>query len=158
MLRHEDLKTRLVTPTVFERLLPYVFNQLNNFLMVLIGTVGQKQNLRLRDLAAKNSRIRDEKKHKKTRFRDALKTPPRFRDWNKIFQDPEYSGYHSPPLSLIHFIVIIRVLTFLNAFKCRWSLAWHRCRSAIKRELLHLPNIDFFGENCHGKCLKEKSF
>ena len=42
MLRHEDLKTRLVGPTVFERLLPYVFNQINNFLMVLIETVGQK--------------------------------------------------------------------------------------------------------------------
>ena len=42
MLRHEDLKTRLVVPTVFERLLPYVFNQINNFLMVFIETVGQK--------------------------------------------------------------------------------------------------------------------
>ena len=51
-----------------------------------------------RNLAAKNSRIRDAKKHKKTRFRDSLKTPPRFRDWNKIFRDPEFSGYHSPPL------------------------------------------------------------
>ena len=57
--------------------------------MVLIETVGQKnKNPRLRDLAAKNSRIRDIKKHKKTRFRD----------WNKNFRDPEFSGYHSPPL------------------------------------------------------------
>ena len=61
-------------------------------------TVGQKnKNPRLRDLAAKNSRIRDAKK---TRFRDSFKTPPRFRGWNKNFRDPEFSEYHSPPLAL----------------------------------------------------------
>ena len=59
--------------------------------MVLIETVGQKN---------KNPRIRDAKKHKKTRFRDSSKTPSRFRDWNKNFRDPEFSGYHSPPLDL----------------------------------------------------------
>ena len=95
---------RLKNPTcrayTFKRLLSYVFNQIKNFIMVLIETVGQKRNKnpRLRDLAAKNSRIRDAKKHKKTRFRDSFKTPPRFRDWNKNFGDPEFSGYHSPPL------------------------------------------------------------
>ena len=67
--------------------------------MVLIEIVGQKnKNARLQDLAAKNSRIRDAKKDKKTRFRDSFKTPPRFRDWNKNFRDPEFSRYHSPPL------------------------------------------------------------
>ena len=105
---------RLKNPTcrayIFKRLLSYVFNQINNsyvfnqinnFIIVLIETVGQKnKNPRLRDLAAKNSRIRDAKKHKKTRFRDSFKTPPRFRDWNKTFRDPEFSGYHSPPLIL----------------------------------------------------------
>ena len=97
---------RLKNPTcrtyTFKRVLSYVFNQINNSIMVLIKTVGQKnKNPRLRDLAAKNSRIRDAKKHKKTRFRDSFKTPPRFRDWNKNFRDPEFSGYHSPPLQLI---------------------------------------------------------
>ena len=97
---------RLKNPTcrtyTFKRVLSYVFNQINNFIMVLIETVGQKhKNPRLRDLAAKNSRIRDVKKHKKTRFRDSFKTPSRFRDWNKNFRDPEFSGYHSPPLQLI---------------------------------------------------------
>ena len=96
MLRHEDLKTRLVAPTVFERRLPYVFNQI--FSWFWSKPLVKKQNPRLRDLAAKNSRFRDAKEHKKTRFRDSLKTPPRFRDWNKIFRDPEFSGYHSPPL------------------------------------------------------------
>ena len=52
--------------------------------------------------ACKNSRIRDAKRHKKTRFRDSFKTPPRFRDWNKNFWDPEFSGYRSPPLSFTH--------------------------------------------------------
>ena len=75
---------RLKNPTcrtyTFKRVLSYVFNQINNFIMVLIETVGQKiKNPRLRDLAAKNSRIRDAKKHKKTRFRDSFKTPSRFR-------------------------------------------------------------------------------
>ena len=64
---------RLKNPTcrayIFKRLLSYVFKQINNFIMVLMEIVGQKnKNLRLRDLAAKNSRIRDAKKHKKTRF------------------------------------------------------------------------------------------
>ena len=54
---------------IFKRLLSYVFNQINNSIMVLIETVGQKnKNPRLRDLAAKKSRIRDAKKHKKMRF------------------------------------------------------------------------------------------
>ena len=88
---------RLKNPTcrayIFKRLLS------DDFIMVLIETVGQKnKNPRLRDLAAKNSRIRDPKKDKKTRFRDSFKTPSRFRDWNKNFRDPEFSGYHSPPL------------------------------------------------------------
>ena len=94
---------RLKNPTcrayIFKRLLSYVFNQVNNFIMVLIETVGQKnKNPRLWDLAAKNLRIWDAKKHKKTRFRDSFKTPARFWDWNKNFRDPEFSGYHSPPL------------------------------------------------------------
>ena len=102
---------RLKNPTcrayTFKRLLSYVFNQINNFIMVLIETVGQKnKNPRLRDLAAKNSRIRDAKKHKKTRFRDSFKTPPRFRDWNKNFRDPEFSGYHSPPLFRLYLVKV----------------------------------------------------
>ena len=49
---------------IFQRLLSYVFNQINNFIMVLIEIVGQKYKTpRLRDLAAKNSRIRDAKKY-----------------------------------------------------------------------------------------------
>ena len=94
------LKKPICRAYIFKRLLSYVFNQINNSIMVLIETVGQKyKNPRLRDLAAKNSRIRDAKKHKKTRFQGSFKTPPRFRDWNKNFHDPEFSGYHSPPLS-----------------------------------------------------------
>ena len=49
---------------------------------------------------AKNSRIRDAKKHKKTRFWDSFKTPQRFRDWNKKSRDPGFSGYPSPPLQV----------------------------------------------------------
>ena len=55
--------------------------------MVLIETIGQKQKSLLRDLAAKNSRIRDAKKHTKTRFQDSFKTLPKFRDWNKNSKD-----------------------------------------------------------------------
>ena len=36
--------------------------------------------------------------HAKTRLRDVLKTLPRFRDPAKIFRDPRFSRYHSPPL------------------------------------------------------------
>ena len=101
MTTNIQLKNPTCRSYIFKRLLSYVFNQINNSIMVLIETVGQKnKNPRLRDLAAKNSRIRDAKKHKKTRFRDSFKTPQRFRDWNKNFRDPEFSGYHSPPLLL----------------------------------------------------------
>ena len=113
---------RLKNPTcrayIFKRLLSYVFNQINNSIMVLIKTVGQKNKTpRLRDLAAKNSRIRDAKKHKKTRFRDSFKTPPRFRDWHKNFRDPEFSGYHSPPLVLI-------VFDFKRTLPNTWRFLW----------------------------------
>ena len=88
---------RLKNPTcrayVFERLLSYVFNQINTYIMVLIETVGQKKNPRLRDLVGKNSRIRDAKKHK-TRFRDSFKTP-------------EFSRYHSPLLQLVISVILL---------------------------------------------------
>ena len=35
--------------------------------------------------------------HAKTRLRDLPKTFPRFRDPAKIFRDPRFSRYHSPP-------------------------------------------------------------
>ena len=52
-------------------------------------------------------KFRDSKKvktnHEKTRLRDLSKTFPRFRDRAKIFRDPRFSRYHSPPLkSLTH--------------------------------------------------------
>ena len=47
-------------------------------------------------------KFRDSKKvntnHAKTRLRDFSKTLPRFRDPAKIFRDPRFSRYHSPPL------------------------------------------------------------
>ena len=50
-------------------------------------------------------KFRDSKKvntnHAKTRLRDLSKTLPRFRDPAKIFRDPRFSRYHSPPLNMI---------------------------------------------------------
>ena len=97
---------RLKNPTcrayIFERLLLFVFNQINTLIYLGFDQNYWPKNKssRLRDHVAKNSRIQDAKKHKKMRFRDSLKTPLRFRDWNKNFRDPEFSGYryHSPPL------------------------------------------------------------
>ena len=47
-------------------------------------------------------KFRDSKRvkanHEKTRLRDLPKTLPRFRDPAKIFRDPRFSRYHSPPL------------------------------------------------------------
>ena len=47
-------------------------------------------------------KFRDSKKvktnHAKTRLRDLSKTLPRFRDPVKIFRDPRFLRYHSPPL------------------------------------------------------------
>ena len=56
-------------------------------------------------------RFRDSKKvktnHAKTRFRDLSKTLPRFRDPVKIFRDPRFSRYHSPPLQNKRCIYIV---------------------------------------------------
>ena len=68
--------------------------------MVLIETVGQQTKIRDSGQKFENPRT---KETKETRFRESFKTPPRFRDPNKNFRDPEFSGYHSPPLSLIWF-------------------------------------------------------
>ena len=50
-------------------------------------------------------KFRDSKKvktnHAKTRLRDLSKTLPRFRDPVKIFRDPRFSRYHSPPLNIM---------------------------------------------------------
>ena len=96
MLRHEDLKARLVAPTVFERLLPYVFNQINNFLMVLIKTVGQKtksETPRPRSQKFENPRRKETRENEMSRL---IKNSSEIS--NKIFRDSEFSGYHSPPL------------------------------------------------------------
>ena len=49
-------------------------------------------------------KFRDSKKvktnHAKTRLRNLSKTLPRFRDPAKIFRDPRFSRYHSPPIGL----------------------------------------------------------
>ena len=49
-------------------------------------------------------KFRDSKKvktnHAKTRLRDLPKTFPRFRDPAKIFRDPRFLSYHSPPLKM----------------------------------------------------------
>ena len=55
-------------------------------------------------------KFRDSKKvktnHEKTRLRDLSKTFPRFRDRAKIFRDPRFSRYHSPPLLFCSFTAI----------------------------------------------------
>ena len=49
--------------------------------------------------------------HAKTRLRDLSKTLPRFRDPAKIFRDPRFSRYHSPPLER-HFGPVKRYQAF----------------------------------------------
>ena len=50
MTTHLRLKIPTCRAYIFERLLSYVFNQVNNFIMVLIKTVGQKfENPRLKE-------------------------------------------------------------------------------------------------------------
>ena len=50
-------------------------------------------------------KFRDSRKvktnHAKTRLRDLSKTLPRFRDPAKIFREPCFSRYHSPPLYVL---------------------------------------------------------
>ena len=43
-----------------------------------------------------------EPNQKKTSLQDLVEMLPRFRDQAKFFQDPRFSGYHSPPLCIAH--------------------------------------------------------
>ena len=56
-------------------------------------------------------KFRDSKKvntnHAKTRLRDLSKTLRRFRDPAKIFRDPRFSRYHSPPLIYVLPVFIV---------------------------------------------------
>ena len=66
--------------------------------MVLIETVGQKSIIRdFETLRPKieNLRLKETQENEISRL---IQTPPRFRDWNKNLRDPEFSGFHSPPL------------------------------------------------------------
>ena len=98
---------RLKNPTcrayIFKRLLSYVFNQINNSIMVLIKTVGQKnKNPRLRDLAAKNSRIRDAKKHKKRDFETHSKRVRDLEIGKKISETLNFPDTIRHPLYIIY--------------------------------------------------------
>ena len=53
--------------------------------------------------------------HAKTRLRDLSKTLPRFRDPAKIFRDPRFSRYHSPPLKIYRNLDQLVLGTFLFA-------------------------------------------
>ena len=78
-------------------------------------------------------KFRDSKKvktnHAKTRLRDLPKTLPRFRDPTKMFRDPHFSRYHSPPLSLkrtFYFALKAQIKIQKETAGCR------NCHSIIK--------------------------
>ena len=114
------LKKSTCCTYIFERLLSYVFNQINNFTAMVLFETDGKKNLRLQDLVAKNQRIWDPKKNKKTRFWDSFKTPPRFWDWNKNFQDPEFSEYHLPPLPEYYGVKLSTKTESIIFSRCTW--------------------------------------
>ena len=74
---------RLKIPTchayIFERLLSYVFNRINNFIMVLIETVGQKTNIG--DSESSRPKIRESETQRNKRKRDFETHSKRLRDF-----------------------------------------------------------------------------
>ena len=83
------LKTRLVSPTYSKDCYrTFLINKqvYHGFDRNSWPKIQKSETPRLRDLAAKNSRIRGAKKHMKTRFRDSFRTPTRFHDWSKSFR------------------------------------------------------------------------
>ena len=70
-------------------------------------------------------KFRDSKKvkanHEKTRLRDLSKTLTRFRDPSKIFRDPRFSRYHSPPL----YIVSLHI-------QLNWKQVFVQCKGIVK--------------------------
>ena len=83
--------------------------------------------------------------HEKTRLRDLSKTFPRFRDRAKIFRDPRFSRYHSPPLCLAgrdaQEVLYTGFVHYTEQrFKAIVILARHlQCR--YSKDLLFLKNI-----------------
>ena len=76
MLRYDDYSCAYI----FERLLSYVFNQINNFIMVLFETVSQKT--KIRDSETSRPKIRETETRRNTRKRD-------FETRSKRLQDSE---------------------------------------------------------------------
>ena len=78
-------------------------------------------------------KFRDSKKvktnHAKTRLRDLSKTLPRLRDPAKIFRDPRFLRYHSPPLIDNHCTIW---LCFL--FKVRSSIKKTHVTAALRSQ------------------------
>ena len=76
-------------------------------------------------------KFRDSKKvktkHAKTRLRDLSKTLPRFRDPAKIFRDPRFSRYHSPPL-----------------FKVKKMLTSSYLRACVNKDFVHSGSTTSF--------------
>ena len=74
---------RLKIPTchayIFERLLSYVFNRINNFIMVLMETVGQKTNIG--DSESSRPKIRESETQRNKRKRDFETHSKRLRDF-----------------------------------------------------------------------------
>ena len=76
MLRYDDYSCACI----FERLLSYAFNQINNFIMVLFETVSQKT--KIRDSESSRPKIRETETRRNTRKRD-------FETRSKRLQDSE---------------------------------------------------------------------
>ena len=54
--------------------------------------------------------------HAKTRLQDLSKMLPRFRDPAKIFWDPRFSRYHSPPLLLVDKVAFLYLVMKLSTY------------------------------------------
>ena len=124
-------------------------------------------------------KFRDSKKvktnHAKTRLRDLSKTLPRFRDPVKIFRDPRFSRYHSPPLtetnnsqttlyiyrvmhSIFFFLLIVLFKEISDYETFRLSVEILKCKSCIYiyspippvKKLIGPDSKFSTGTRCHG--------
>ena len=91
-------------------------------------------------------KFRDSKKvntnHAKTRLRDLSKTLPRFRDPAKIFRDPRFSRYHSPPLTFLK--KVISFFSFLGSYWGECYVSRHLWWGIMTMQISgFLENIDW---------------
>ena len=136
MMTNLRLKSPSCRASIFERLLSYILNQINNFIMVLIESIGQKTKIRdskwrPRGQKCENTRRKETQENEISRLMQNASKISRLerkfpRPW--IFQVP----FATPNLTLV---IAIASHNFLTNFGCTLFAPGVLCESSSDLEI-----------------------